>query len=65
LAEALEFCDAPDVFAAVIEGYEPSQIEDAIAVQDTQPRRQELRLWYEAGANDTASLLPFCEKPQH
>jgi hypothetical protein len=63
LAEALEFCDAPDVFAAVIEGYEPSQIEDAIAVQDTQPRRQELRLWYEAGANDTASLLPFCEKP--
>jgi hypothetical protein len=48
LAIAFEYCDAPDVFAAAIEGYEPSQIEDAIAVQPGQPRRQELTRWYEA-----------------
>jgi hypothetical protein len=47
LAEALEFCDAPDVFAAVIEGYEPSQVEDAIALQPTAPLRQRLCRWYE------------------
>ncbi len=56
LAIAFEYADAPDVFAAAIEGYEPEQIEDAIALQGSQPRRQELTRWYEAGvANDPAS----------
>ncbi len=64
LAQALQYADAPNVFAAAIEGYEPSQIEDAIAVQPSQPRRQELMRWYEAGVtNDTASSLSRSEKP--
>jgi hypothetical protein len=35
----------------VIEGFQatPDQIEDAIVMQDTQPRRQQLTQWYEQG----------------
>jgi hypothetical protein len=64
LAQALQYADAPDVFAAAIEGYTQEQIEDAIAVQGSQPIRQELMRWYEAGVtNDTASSLSRSEKP--
>ncbi len=45
LAEAFEYCNEPELFAAAIEGCEPSQVEDAIALQDGQPRRQELTRW--------------------
>jgi hypothetical protein len=46
LVEALPFCDGLDVFTAVIEPYSLQQVEDAIALQDTQSRRQELRVWW-------------------
>jgi hypothetical protein len=48
LAEALEFCETPDLLAAVAQGYELSQVQEAIALQDGQPRRQQLTAWYEA-----------------
>jgi hypothetical protein len=47
LVEAFEFCQTPTDFAAVIEGYSPDQIDDAIALADTQPRRLELMRWYQ------------------
>lgn len=57
LAQALAFCSSSDDFNALVEGYEPSQVEDAIALQDSQPRRQQLSQWhaacsYEAGATE-------------
>jgi hypothetical protein len=48
LVEAFGYCEDADLFAAVIEGYQSSQIQDAIALQDGQPRRQQLTAWYEA-----------------
>jgi hypothetical protein len=45
LAIALQYADASDMFTAAIEGYEPSQIEEAIAVQPDQLRRKELTEW--------------------
>ncbi|HEY9607653.1 MAG TPA: plasmid replication protein, CyRepA1 family [Allocoleopsis sp.] len=46
LAEALPSCQSPADFTAVIESYESSQVEDAIALQDSQPRRQRFDQWY-------------------
>jgi hypothetical protein len=50
LAEAFQFCNEPELFASVAEGYESSKVEDAIAVQGTQTLRQQLREWFKAGA---------------
>ncbi len=47
LVEALSFCDSVEVFAAVIEGHSLETVEDAIALQDSQPRRQQLTQWFE------------------
>jgi hypothetical protein len=65
LAVAFEFCESPSDFAAVAGDYPSGVVESAIAVADTQSRRQELRRWYEAGvvANDTTSSHPLSEKP--
>jgi hypothetical protein len=57
LAQELGYCEISDDFAAVIEGYEASQVEDAIAIQDTQPRRNQLRAWYEAVPDSAVKLL--------
>jgi hypothetical protein len=45
LAIAFEYCDTPDVFAAAIEGYPVQVVEDAIALVDAQPMRQQLTRW--------------------
>jgi hypothetical protein len=46
LIEALPYCDTPQIFAAVVENYSSEAVEDAIALQDSQPRRSELqRMW--------------------
>jgi hypothetical protein len=50
LAIALEFCDTSADFSLVVEGYTPDQVETAIALQDSQPVRQRLRLLYEEAA---------------
>jgi hypothetical protein len=48
LAIAFEYCDAPDVFAAAIEGYPINVVKDAIAIQDSQPMRSQLSQWLAA-----------------
>jgi hypothetical protein len=48
LTIALSSCDSPEALAAAIEGCHQETIEDAIALQDTQPHRHQLRAWYEA-----------------
>jgi hypothetical protein len=45
LVEALPFCETADDLACVIEGYAIEAVEDAIAMQDTQPRRLQLTKW--------------------
>ena len=45
LVEALPFCETADDLACVIEGYAIEAVEDAIAMQDTQPRRLQLSEW--------------------
>jgi hypothetical protein len=45
LVEALPFCETADDLANVIEGCAIEVVEDAIALQDTQPRRQRLSEW--------------------
>jgi sugar-specific transcriptional regulator TrmB len=46
LVEALPYCDTLQTFAAVVSGYLPETVEDAIALQDSQHRRSELqRCW--------------------
>jgi hypothetical protein len=63
LAVAFEFCESPADFAAVIEGYPSDVVEDAIALQGSQPRRQQLSAWYDAVANDTTSVHPLSQNP--
>ncbi len=53
LAQAFEYCDAPDVFASAIEAYPIKVVEDAIALQDSQPRRRQLTQWLEAMVTGT------------
>lgn len=48
LIEALSFASSPEDFASIIEGSPLEVVEDAIVMQDTQPRRQQLRYWLEA-----------------
>jgi hypothetical protein len=45
LVEALPYCETVDDLACVIEGYAIEAVEDAIAMQDTQPRRLQLTKW--------------------
>lgn len=50
LCESFQHCETPKDLALVIEGFQatPEQVEDAIASQDTQPKRQQLSQWYAA-----------------
>jgi hypothetical protein len=47
LTESLEYCRTPKDLFLVLEGLDATseQVEDAIALQDTQPRRQQLQNW--------------------
>jgi hypothetical protein len=45
LVEALPFCETADDLASVMEDYAIEVVEDAIAMQDTQPRRLLLTKW--------------------
>jgi hypothetical protein len=56
LVEALPFCETADDLASVIEGYAIEAVEDAIAMQDTQPRRLQLTKWL---ANVTTEPKPI------
>jgi hypothetical protein len=47
LLEAFPYCDTPQTFTAVIEYYSAEAVEEAIALQPDQPRRQQLWLWWE------------------
>jgi hypothetical protein len=47
LVEALSLCTSPREMAVLVETYPSEIIEDAIALQDDQPRRQQLRQWLE------------------
>lgn len=58
---ALSYCESPINFAAVTQGYPATIVEDAIALADSQPRRHELRCWYETGvdvATDSTDSTP-------
>jgi hypothetical protein len=48
LIEALPFCETVKDFTCVIEGYSVELVSDAIAMQDTQPRRRQLSQWLES-----------------
>jgi molybdopterin-guanine dinucleotide biosynthesis protein len=48
LVAALASCKSAEDFAALIEGFSGEAIEDAISLQDTQPKRQQLTKLYEA-----------------
>jgi hypothetical protein len=48
LIEALPFAQSPEDFVSVIEGSPLESVEDAIALQDTQPRRIQLQGWLDA-----------------
>jgi hypothetical protein len=68
LEEALGYCESPRHLALILQWYHPSRqlMEDAIALQDSQPLRQQLAAWYAAlvnVANDTDSSLPLPQKP--
>jgi hypothetical protein len=56
LVEALPFCETADDLASVIEDYAIEVVEDAIAMQDTQPRRLLLTKWL---ANATTEPKPI------
>lgn len=47
LREAFSYCESSDDFAAVVEGFEPDVVDEAIASSDSQPKRQQLRMWFE------------------
>ena len=62
VAEALPYCDTLETFAAVIEHYSDEVVEDAIALQDTQHSRSQLRQWLE-GIRGTYSEAVHEKKP--
>jgi hypothetical protein len=45
LVTVLASCESPEAFTALVDGYSQEVIEDAIAMLDTQPRRQQLHQW--------------------
>jgi hypothetical protein len=51
LSESFRHCKKPLDFALVSEAFQatPEQVENAISLQDSQPRRQKLQRWYEQG----------------
>jgi hypothetical protein len=53
LLEALPFCDSAEDFAAVVEDSLFQVVEDAIALQDTQPRRLQLQGWLDVVRQST------------
>jgi hypothetical protein len=59
LSESFAYCLTPKDLALVIEGFHATsfQVEDAIALQGSQPRRQQLTAWYEANLSEDAN---FC-----
>jgi hypothetical protein len=57
LVEALPFAESLEDFASIVEDSPREAVEEAIALQDTQPRRQQLMSWYEKLANDTSEPL--------
>lgn len=46
--ENLPYCQSPEDLSEIAKGYSPEVMEDAIALQDSQHRRQELRQWWES-----------------
>jgi hypothetical protein len=50
LCQSLEYCRTAKDFALIVEGFQATseQVEDAIALQDSQPVRNQLSKWYEA-----------------
>ena len=59
LVEALPFCETPEDFAAVVEDSPLEMVEDAIVLQDSQPRRQQLRQWWSQGRSPSQ---PPCDE---
>jgi hypothetical protein len=50
LSEALSSCEVEKDFALVVEAFQPlpDEIEEAIALQDSQPKRKQLLEWHES-----------------
>jgi hypothetical protein len=70
LVELLSVVSTAEAFAAVIEGYSQETVEDAIALQDSQPKRQQLNqfrgeavTWVggKLGGNQECSDSPLAE----
>jgi hypothetical protein len=47
LLETFPYCDTLETFAAVIEWYDTELVEDAIALQSSQPERLKLQKWFD------------------
>jgi hypothetical protein len=62
LCESFQHCETPKDLALVIEGFQatPEQVEDAIASQDTQPKRQQLSQWYVAAKVGDEAKVKRC-----
>jgi hypothetical protein len=58
LVEALPFCETVEDLVNVIEGCAREVVEDAIAMQDTQPRRQRLTKWLEEAKTEPKPIEP-------
>lgn len=58
LAQALPFVEEVEDFTAVIQGYSQEVVENAIAVQDNQPRRKQLSEWF-AGVGESLAIAPI------
>jgi hypothetical protein len=65
IVQAFQFCESFADFVTVTQEYELSQVENAIAASGPdQPRRQQLRQWYEAGVvANNSSTDELLEKP--
>jgi hypothetical protein len=59
LVEALPFCETADDLALVMEDYAIEVVEDAIAMQDTQPRRLLLTKWLANAISTDISVRTF------
>jgi hypothetical protein len=59
LIEALPFAESLEDFASIIEDSPLEAVEDAIALQDTQPRRIQLQGWLDAFTErESAAIAP-------
>jgi hypothetical protein len=59
LIEALPFAESIEDFASIIEDSPLEAVEDAIALQDTQPRRLQLQRWLEATQKPVEPSIGF------